>query len=194
MKSDVIVVANNGAQMEKALEQVEKVAVYKNLSHKNALHLRLLAEEAMGMLRSIAGDVKGKFWIEDDNDLFELHLQVKTDTDEKQRKQLLSVSSSGKNEAARGIMGKIRSFFAPEDGLPMFFDASMIDSPSEYSYMAWTMSEYEKQVRINVEKKQRGAEEAWDELEKSVISNIADDVKVSISGRDVEMIMYKKMA
>ena len=37
------------------------------------------------------------------------------------------------------------------------------------------------------------AKEEWDELEKSVIANIADDVEIGISGNTVEMVVYKKM-
>ena len=42
-------------------EQAEKVAAYKGLSPKGALHLRLLTEEMMGMMRSITGEKEGKF-------------------------------------------------------------------------------------------------------------------------------------
>ena len=195
MKSDVIIVTSKGAQTEAALKQIEKVAEYKDLSHKNALHLRLLTEEAMGLMRAITGNVEGKFWIEEDKDEFKLHLQVETDMDENQRKQLISASSSGQNEAAKGIMGKIRSFFEPEEGIPMFIDYSMVDYPSSYPYyMDWSLREYERQVQASMEKERKGAAEAWDELEKSVISHLADDVKVSIKGRNVEMTIYKKMA
>ena len=65
MKTDVIVVSSNGERMEEALAQVEKVAAFKGLSGKNALHLRLLTEEMMGMMRSITGETEGQFWIED---------------------------------------------------------------------------------------------------------------------------------
>ena len=44
-----------------------------------------------------------------------------------------------------------------------------------------------------VNEKREGAEEAWDELEKSVIAHVADEVKISIRGYDVEMIVYKKI-
>ena len=65
MKTDMITVSSKGSQMEKALEQVDKVAAYKGLTVKNALQLRLLAEEMMGMMRSITGETEGIFWIED---------------------------------------------------------------------------------------------------------------------------------
>ncbi|MBP5153763.1 MAG: hypothetical protein ILP12_01990 [Lachnospiraceae bacterium] len=196
MKTDVITVRNTGARMEEALQLAEKVAVYKNLSHKDALHLRLLAEEAMGMFRSIAGDVTGRFWIEDDEKAFQIHLQVKTDMDEQQRRQLISASSSGKNEATRGLMGKIRAFFEPVESAPAFFDMAPMYDMSERMYinMEWSMRAYREQLQDAVSRKRRGAAAAWDELEKSVISNIADDVKVSVYGRDAELIIYKKFA
>ena len=53
MKSDSIIVSNKGLRMESALNEVEKIGNYKNLSPKQILHLRLLTEEMMGLMRSI---------------------------------------------------------------------------------------------------------------------------------------------
>ena len=36
--------------------------------------------------------------------------------------------------------------------------------------------------------------QAWDELEKSVLANVADEVKVSIKGAEVELTVYKKLS
>ena len=196
MKTDVIAVSSKGNEIEEALLLADKVAAYKNLSPKSALHLRLLTEEAMGMLRSITGQMDGTFWIEDNDGLYELHLQVYTLMDEKKREQLLAASSSGVNEATRGIMGRIRAFFEPPmDGTPMFSSAPMAGmSPQMHGNMVWSMEDYRAQLSMYRAQSREGAAEAWDELEKSVVSHVADDVKVSIRGRDVEMIIYKKMA
>ena len=35
------------------------------------------------------------------------------------------------------------------------------------------------------------AREEWDELEKSIIANLSDEVSISIRGREVEMTVYK---
>ena len=78
MKTDVIVVSNKGEKMEEALNQAEKFAQFKGLDRKKALHLRLLTEEMMGMMRSITGETEGEFWIEDDTETAELHLRVRT--------------------------------------------------------------------------------------------------------------------
>ena len=92
MKTDVIVVSSKGKQIETALEQVEKVAAYKGLSLKSTLHLRLLTEEMMQMIRSITGEPEGEFWIEDRDGEYSLHLKVATRLSIEKREQLLSVS------------------------------------------------------------------------------------------------------
>ena len=173
MKTDVIAVSNNGDQISAVLNQTEKAAVYAELSGKEALHLRLLSEEMMSMMRAIAGDADGKFWIESENGTFELHLQVYTNMDYFQREKLLGASSSGKNEAYRGLMGKIRFLFEPAEGTPAFFDVAMDGANSE---MMWSLSGYQSQLERYVEEGRKGAGDAWDELEKSVIAHIADAI------------------
>ena len=194
MKTDVIMISNQAENIEEALKQAEKVAAYCNLSSKGALHLRLLTEEALGMMRSITGKRDGEFWIENENDDFEMHLRVDTLIDEKRREQLLSASTSGVNEATRGIMGKIRAFFEAPSGIPTFSGTFLPGGASANAGMAWSMEDYREQLRQYREMNREGAQEAWDELEKSVVARVADNVKVSIKGRTVEMTINKKLA
>ena len=44
MRTDVIAVSGGAGRIREALEQVDKVVAYKELSGKSALHLRLLTE------------------------------------------------------------------------------------------------------------------------------------------------------
>ena len=92
MKTDLITISSTGRKMEKALEQAEKVSSYKGLSGKNALHLRLLTEEMMGMMRAITGETEGTFWIDDEDGIYKLHLVVFTRMDSEKREQLLKAS------------------------------------------------------------------------------------------------------
>jgi len=200
MRSDVITVSNKGSRMETALSQVDKVIAYKGLSGKNALHLRLLAEEMMGLMRSVTGAEEGSFWIEDDSNEYQLHLQVRTRLSGEKREKLLEVSSSGKNESAKGLMGKLRDFFdwgSDEDlaacAGPMFISEMMEHSASPTLSWEWSMRQYESALHSRMEQDDAGAREAWDELEKSVVKNVADDVKVYIRSGIVEMVILKKM-
>ena len=197
MKSDVIIISNDGNQMETALNMADKVAAFNELSPKGSLHLRLLTEEMMGMMRSIAGKSEGEFWIESENGVHQLHLRVQARLGSEKREQMISASSSKTNEAAKGIMGKIRSFFEFSDywEVPPFYPELAIGSPEEmHSEMIWSMAEYHEMLRQYLAENREGAKEAWDELEKSVVSNVADDIKVSIRGREVEMTIIKKLA
>ena len=191
MKSDVIILAGREDRTEAVLAQAERVAEHQKLSPKGALHLRLLAEEMTSMMRAITGDVNGEFWIQNQGEQYELHLHATTAMDVQKREQLISASTSGKNEAHRGLMGKIRAFFEPVEGIPMVLDVSQDGMNPE---MVWTMRSYQHQVQLYVRQNLAGAAEAWDELEKSVVAHVADDVKVSIRGRDVEMTIFKKLA
>ena len=201
MKSDVIAVSSKGSQIEKALDQVEKVASYKGLTGKNALHLRLLTEEMMGLMRSITGEAEGQFWIEDEDGVYELHLQATTRMNTSKREKLLSTASSGKNESAKGLMGRLRDFFdrgADEDiagfTSPLFLSSTYEHSTTPTLDWEWSMMEYENALSARVNRQEAAALEAWDELEKSVVARVADDVKVSIKGRTVELVIIKKMA
>ena len=195
MKSDVIEVFNSGEGMREALRQTEAAAVFKGLDHKAALHLRLLAEEMMGMLCQMVGEVRADFWLEDVRRTFRLHLRTDTQMDPEKREDLLSVSTSGRNAAAKGIMGKIRDIFerANEnccvDGV---YDDWCLDSDIDYCGMpligftaGWSLNQY----RINLPRNRR---EEWDELEKSIVANLADEVEIYIEGRSVELVIYKK--
>ena len=200
MKTDVIVVSSKGARMEEARKEVDKVAGYKGLSHKSALHLRLLTEEMMGLMRSITGETEGCFWIEDQDNVYELHLQTTTRMTSLKREKLLSAATSGKNESAKGFMGHIRDFFdrgADEDiaayGSPLLMAGAFEKSSTPALDWEWSMTRYEDELRPSIQRQDAAALAAWDELEKSVVARVADDVKVSIKGRTAEVTIVKKI-
>ena len=200
MITDVIVLSSKGIKTEAALDQAEKVAVYKELPPRDALHLRLLTEEMMGMMRSLTGETEGEFWIEDENKEYRLHLRVQTLMDSGKRKQLLSAASSGKNESAQGLMGRLRDFFdrgADEDITtfisPLLLPGTFEESSTPILDWEWSMARYEDELTARIRQDDSRAKEAWDELEKSVVAHVADDVKVSIRGRQVEMTIFKKL-
>ena len=199
MKSDVIHVTSSGEGIALALQQAEAVATYKSLPPKDGLHLRLLAEEMMGMLRALTGDQEADFWIEDESDAFRLHLKAETQMNTELREKLLSASTSGKNAAAKGISGKIRDVFSRmlegSGDVSVYaagFPASHMDvmPVSSAAFVAknapltWSFNRYKASAAAE--------EEGWDELEKSVLAKVADEIEIGIAGGYVEMIVYKK--
>ena len=199
MKTELISITPAGTGMDKALELTEKTGAFCGLDHKSSLRLRLLSEEVIELMRSFKGDLKGDFWLEAKDNVVEIHLKTEIPMDRQTRDELLSVSSSGKNAAAKGFMGRIREMIAkaslPEDpetkamtdqalGL-MALGCQMGSYAGSYS---WSMSAY----TASIEKAEAAqAEAAKDELEKSIVANLADDVTVHIVNSDVEFAIYK---
>lgn len=201
MKTDVITVSSKGAKMESALIQADKVAAYKGMSPRSALHLRLLTEEMMGLMRSITGDVTGSFWIEENDNVYELHLRTEKWLTSETREKLLAASTTGKNESAKGLMGRLRNFFevGADEDIAAYTNPLVLPGMYETASMPkmdweWSMVQYQEALSTCQPGQAEATKEARDELEKSVVAHVADDVKVSIKGRTVEMIIIKKMA
>lgn len=193
MKTEKIVVSSKGRGMDAALAQADQTASHMGLSPREALHMRLLVEEMMNMVRSIIGDLEGKFWIETEDSAYRLYLQMASVLGTEQRKQLISASTSGKNEAHRGIMGKIRAFFEPMpiEDTPAYLAGTIVRG-DENDDLNWSMEAYRERL-LNRKDASDEAQEEWDELEKSVVSHIADNVTVSIRNYNVELTIYKKL-
>jgi|P1105metagenome_2_1110788.scaffolds.fasta_scaffold02817_3 hypothetical protein len=205
METDKIFVSNSGAGMEKALKETERFAQYEKLSHKAGIHVRLLAEEMLGMIRAVAEPSQSVFWIDGNAREVRLHLTSRAEMDIDKRDELMSVSTSGKNISAVGIMGKIREMVEiglqhyddigkteAESGIPMLDYGAMggEDPMMLQSMYTWSLQKYRDSVEEAKEDSEIAAE-AWDELEKSIIANIADDVQVGIMKDTVELIVYK---
>ncbi|MBR0121787.1 MAG: hypothetical protein IJM10_08385 [Clostridia bacterium] len=189
MKSDVIHVTNEGEGVAEAIKQAEAVAAFRSLSKKDSIHLNLLTEEMMGMMQALTDKREADFWIESENRSFMLHLRTETAMNAEMREKLLSASTSGTNAAAKGVMGKIRDIFnriiEPADAnIPSGFSAGWSFSESGQVVNVWSLNTF----KINATDSDK---EEWDELEKSIIANIADEIKIGISGNTVEMIVYK---
>ena len=187
---------NSEKGINEVLAVTEKLGVDYGLEKKSVLHLRLLAEELFGMMRGIAGNTDAEYRIIAEDKKFELHLKAAVEMTEEMRGKFLDVSSSKKNAASSGFTGKIRVFIANALlSVKEMAPYAVMNTASAYTggdtASVWTMSAYRTEVLKNVNKN-KSADEAWDELEKSVIAKVADEIKVSIIGKNVDIIIYKE--
>ncbi len=204
MKTDVCTISSDKATFNAIFAEVEKSAEYNKLPKKPALQLRLLAEELVGMLPELLEVGDGKFWIENDGNDFELHAEIKAERlSMYDKEEIIAISKSGKNAASKGIVNKIR--LIAEGMLDGYLEATDIAAKSEYydfynmgaciSNMyddrwlhAWSLNSYKQSADGNKD------DEKWDELEKSIIANLADDVIVGVIGKKVDIVIKKKFA
>ncbi len=199
------VVTSQGEGMQEALAATEKLGIDSGLEKKQNLHLRLLAEELFGMVRSIVGGVKARYWVEQEGKSFVIHLQSDVELTQEMRKQLIAVSTQGENAAAKGFMGKLRDMISvallPKESRPHLSGLSLglmtiasSSSPSAQQAAAevfrWSMQQYKDTVSAKLSESEE-AREAWDELEKSIVASIADEVGVRVVGQTVEVTIAK---
>lgn len=205
MKTEEISVLANGNGREEALEITEKTGAFMGLDQKSVLRLRLLSEELIELIRTFSDEIPGTFWLEASDNNVQIHLKTDIPMDLQTRNELLSVSSSGKNAAAKGLIGKIREMIAsvtlpddPETKAMTDQTLGLMTLGSQMGYQnggayAWSMTNYIKQINDSVSEVPE-AKDAKDELEKSIVANLADDIKVSIVKSEVEVIIYKTFA
>ena len=197
MRSDVLSFDALHTDPTPALLQVEKCATYCELTAKQALQLRLLAEEMLGLTRAVLGECRAEFWVEGQDKAMKLVTVAHAQVSEDEREQLLQVSTSGENEATRDVMGKIRRII--EVGLygdgslqnQLLANAMIGGYQCEDCYAmgaAWSLAQYMDWARD----RKAQQPEAWDELEKSIVAKLADEVTVSIKVREATITIIKQ--
>ena len=170
MTSDKIQIDNKGNGMEAALAETESVARFRGLNEKETLRLQMMTEEMLGLVRSVTGELAASFWIDSEGKAFTLHLSTKTKMDAGKRYLLISSTTEGKNEAAKGFIGLLRDKLETAmmaEGDCVCYDAggAMLDEAPE--------------------------DNEWDRYERSVLRRLADEIKISVRGGKVEMDVLK---
>ena len=179
MKSHVIQVSNQDADIQNAFEEANRAADLAGLDQKQRQHLRLLTEETMSLLRSVAGELHASFWLVWEDKAFELHLSANQRLGNVQRSQLINSTTSKSNEAAKTFLGKLRDMF--EQALSVQTDVSNYYS----AFGASTSTDISDEII---------ASEKWDEYERSILLTVADKVAIGIKGGVVDMVISKKFA
>jgi hypothetical protein len=207
MKSDVFMLNSDAGRMAATRYSTENFARDLNLDRHDTLRLELLTEEMLGMVKAMVDEFYGQLWFEAEGKRCEIHLQATADMNADRREELLSVSSTGRNAAAKGFMGMLRDVLS---GALHSFGRSMNDygrevarygivNPAETGSLAvdnmsmvpiWTLQTY----RTGLEEQRDADEEAgeaWNALEKSIVGKLADDVVVGVKGDRIEMVIIK---
>ena len=197
MKSKVYKIGKSSKNLEAILRESEKMAKYNNFTHKQALQLRLLCEEVDGMLPNIIDHYEGNLWIDYENGVCKVNVSIDIpELNISKKEELICIAKNKKNAAVVGIVGRIRNaienFFLAEENMNTFvFSTEMVNDGTGYYaggdyYYIWSLDQY----RGNLKNGEHA--EAWDELEKSVIASVADDVTVGVKGNHAEIVITKK--
>ena len=199
MKSNVCKIENGTKDLAAILNESERVAEYNGLTHKQTLQLRLLCEEIDGLLPNIIDVFDGELWIDFEDGVCKVCVSIEfPEFNSNKKEELVAIAKNKKNAAAVGIVGKIRdaieNVFLNEEAMcamsvssSIFCYTNSYTDGIDYTY-SWTLEQYRNSVKKNEQA------EAWDELEKSVIASVADDVIVGVKGKRADITIVKKFA
>ena len=204
MKTNNVCVDNKGTGREAALGEVDSFCDSLALSSSEKLRLRLLAEEALGMTATISGEFNAEFWLEGDKTQCRLCLSASMKMTSEKRQALLGASTSGRNNAYCGVMDRVREEMeiywlsieeAAEDSTGVDYGVETLigfDGKTDYKTPKdWKLSEYRGSVARQTDSERIAA---WDELEKSIVANLADEITVGIRNSKVELVITKSIA
>lgn len=207
MVSDKFMVNSDAGRMAAARFAVDNYAWHAGLDKRDTLRLNLLVEETLGMVKAMVDDFYGRLWFSGDDSVCEIHLEATADMDSDRKQELLSVSSSGRNAAAKGFMGMLGDVisgalhnigravdmsYGDSAVSGNFIGTAGVESPNLYDMTpVWTLDQY----RANLEKgrlESDALEQAKQDLEKSIVANLADDIVVGVKGDRIELVITKR--
>ncbi len=195
MNTQEMKVTADGTGIQEALELTERTAEAGWLNRQETLRLRLMAEELLGLMRSVTGEQEAVYRIVQNNRDYELRLTADVHLTKEIRERLLSVSTSGENAASAGFMGKLKEmidvFLLPGDERPSLLSVGLMAMGSPGGYRTgnetynWSLKKYREEVEA------RNDAEASGELEQSIVASIADEITVRIEGTEAEITLFK---
>ena len=202
--SDKFMVNSDAGRMAAARYATENFAWQAKLDKRDTLRLDLLVEETLGMVKAMLDDLYGQIWFVADGKACEIHFEATSDMNADKKQELLSVSSTGKNTAAKGFMAKLGEVISGAlHGMGNTMDTygqetikyGIVHTPSVLSANSdmmtiWTLQSYRSD--LSEAHSDDGAEEALDELEKSIVAKLADDVLVGVKGDRIDLVIKKK--
>ncbi|WP_029320408.1 mechanosensitive ion channel family protein [Butyrivibrio sp. AE3004] len=167
-RTNNIRLTGDDADVQKATELSGHFSDRQRLVPKDAKLIELLTEESLSLFKTLVGAAKANMWIEGSGYEFRIHISLNTRIGTDEYKRLLAVSSTGRNEAFKGVAGHI-------------FDAMMrgvqaVDSSDNNQKFVWDMN---------------SKEITQDELSESILGAFASGIKISVTKENVEFIVEK---
>jgi len=169
-RTDTARVTADAEKLEESLETARVFAKKQRLDAKSATQLELMTEEVIGIMGAISEGAKARLWIDGSGLKYRIHLSFPASVGTDEYKKLLSLSSSGKNEAVNSLKTKIIETMAT--GL-----ISSNSPGSKDSGFEWSILDEPNAAQIG----------------ESLLMALADDIKVTVTRETVTLVVIKTL-
>lgn len=196
-KTDRLYLNNLVPRTEDCQLWVSEFAAAVGLPAREAVRLSLLAEETVGMIYGIVSEFEAELWLEGDRESGKLYLDVLSGgaPDQKAERRIPA-----------GFMAKVGEMlqcafrFEGEEDVPDAFWNAIPGylkigaerfAKSTLLMGRWSLNAYRQALR-DKQKEGEAVADALDELEKSIVASIADDVTVGVKDQRIRLVITRK--
>lgn len=192
MRTDKLWVNGSIRRNDEVNEILHDFAAAAKIAGKDFQHMTLLTEETLEMANNLVKNFDGEIWLRTTSSGYEIILEAD-----------VRANDSSRPEAASGFMAKIAEMLncsymfenvaeMPEnlaDALPDYMSYGSRETGSAPVWAGnWALSAYRSNLRAS------GSAVNLDELEKSIVANIADEVTIGIHGRRIRLVISKNLS
>lgn len=169
-RTNTLRVKKGDDSVEDIVRTAQRFAKRQRLDDHEKMQLELMSEESFGIICDIVDNTKIEFWVEGSGYKYRIHLRFDATVGSREYAKLVNLSTEGKNEAVKGLTGKIWEVVTK--GLK---NVSSDDSESDRSF-EWRLNDH----RINE-----------DEIGESILASVASNITVNITKQRVEFVVVK---
>lgn len=187
LKSNIVLENND---MKDLLAEVDRFTETQSLTKKERIRIRLLTEEAVGVLKATVKEGKGELKIESTENEYVISFAIDTPCiSDDSKEKLIETSSGNKNEFYQGFTGKIRQAiewltntdkYTAANAAPAGYSMGFIDTSRGTQ---WSYQQFKKDITTD-------NKDNWDELERSVLSKLANEILVGVSEHTVSLKVF----
>ena len=187
MKSLICPIEGNERDIERAITEANTFSKLEGLNDQQTNIISLLSDEMLGMVNGLFVSQLGRFWLEHNDDSFELNLAVETEVGTRAKAVLDSTSA---NTEYKGFYGLVKR---ATDAISQMFDDSGAEAFNNYDTpfegvntldqgaYEWSLKKFEE----SCERDEKAA--LYDELEIPVIKKFSKDINISYRNKRVNI-------
>lgn len=142
-----------------------------SMKSRDALRFRLLTEEVLRLVGSILDEDLVEMWLEGNSRVAYIFLTAENNLDANQREKLKSLAPE---RAKEGFFDKLISTF-------------IANPPAE---KRWSLKDYQEELKKK-KADDKYSQEAWEDLERSLVANLADDIEITMKFDNINMKVTK---
>jgi hypothetical protein len=150
---------------------LDKFITDSSMKSRDALRLRLLTEEVLRLVGSILDEDLVEMWLEGNSRVAYVFLTAENNLDANQREKLKSLAPE---RAKEGFFDKLISTF-------------IASPPAE---KRWSLKDYQEELKKK-KADDKFSQEAWEDLERSLVANLADDIEITMKFDNINMKVTK---